>query len=170
MTTKDLLSDSNLHRVDCPDDSRPVMDGELASLKEKIIRRKQAQERHYRGIRGWLSVLMVAGGSLTSLLSGIVQWRDVQGVQGILLLVPRALIAIYGFDVLFLLLCGKPSAPAHAERWVIANLVLSLLIAIVVYAWTWSIAGFIVFLYALGLAPWLPYLQKSKRVAATYRH
>lgn len=170
MTTKDLLSTSNLPRMDDSDESRPVMDSDLASLKEKIIRRKQAQERHYRGIRGWLVVfiLLVAGGSLVSLLSGIIEWRTVQGVPGFLLFVPRALIAIYGFDVLFLLLCGNPSAPSHAARWMIANLVATLVMAIVVYSLTRSIAGFIVFLSALGLAPWIAYLNKSKRVAATY--
>ena len=156
--------------MEYPDEPHPVMDRELASLKEKIIRRRQAQERHHRGIRGWLIVfiLMVAGGSLVSVISGIVEWRAVQGVPGFLLFVPRALIAIYGFDVVFLLLFGNAGAPAHAARWIIANLVMTLVMAIVVYSLNRSVAGFIVFLHALSLAPWIAYLKKSKRVAATY--
>lgn len=170
MTTKDLLSTPDVHRMDAPDRSRPVMDSELASLKEKIVRRKQLEGRHYRGIRGWLTVfiLMVAGGSLVSLFSGIVGLREVQGFPGILLFLSRALIAIYGFDVLYLLLCCNPSAPAHATRWMMANLVLNLFIAITVYSLTKSTAGFIVLLSGLVLALWIPYMEKSKRVATTY--
>ncbi len=157
--------------MDFHDESLPVMDSEIASLKGKIIQRSRAEDRQYRGIRGWLIVfiLSVAGGSLLSLLYGIVEWEEVQGFQGILLFMPRVLIAIYGLDVFVLLLREKPSAPAHAARWVIANFACSLITAVLFYAVTRSTAGFIVFLSTLALAPWIPYLKKSKRVAATYR-
>jgi hypothetical protein len=171
MTAEDLLPATRVHRMDHQDESSHRMDRQLSSLKEKIIKREQAEKQQYRGIRGWLIVfiLMVAGGSLISLLSGIVELREVKGFLGILLFIPQALIAIYGFDVFVLLLCEKPSAPTHAARWMIANAAYNLIMAILVYALTRSTAGFIVFPSALGLTLWLMYLAKSKRVAATYK-
>lgn len=182
MTTEDLLSATRIHRKDYQDEALYIMDSELASrnvpnerknaIKGEIIKQEQMEVQRYQGIRGWLIVfiLIVAGGSFIGLLYGLVELKEVPGFLGILLFISRVLIAIYGFDVMVLLLRKKPNAPAHAARWLIVNFFFSVIVAILVYVLYRNAAVLKVVWSSIGLALWLTYLQKSKRVAATYKY
>jgi hypothetical protein len=180
MTTEDLVSATTVHRKDYQDDALCIMDRELtsrnvpaeqkAAIEKEVVQQEQARERRYRGIRGWLVVfiLMVAGGSLIDLLSGVAALREAQSFVAVLLILPGVLVALYGFMAFVLLLRKKSSAPSHAARWMIVNFFYGLIVAIIVYALTRSTAGFIILPSAAGLLLWLYYLENSKRVAATY--
>lgn len=180
MSTEDLVSATTVHRDDYQPDALSAMDRELASrdvpvdrqqaVEQEILQKEEAVAQRYRGIRGWLIVfiLMVAIGALIRLLTGIAGLMQSQNVLALVLTTPSVLIALYGFVAVVLLLRKKPSAPSHAARWMIANFVYALIVAVIVWALTHDTSGFMVLPSAIGVLLWLAYLENSKRVAATY--
>lgn len=180
MSTEDLVSATTVHREDYQPDALSAMDRELASrdvpidgrqaVEQEILQKEEVVDQKLRGIRGWLIVfiLVVAIGSLVGLLTGIAALMLSQNVLGLLLTLPSVVIALYGFVAVVLLLRKKPSAPSHAARWMIANFVYGLIVAVIVWALTRDTSGFTVLPSPIGVLLWLTYLENSKRVAATY--
>jgi len=181
MPTEDLVSATTVHRDDYQPDALSVMDRELASrdvpvdrqqaVAQEIIQKEVAVDQRHRGIRGWLIVfiLVVAIGSLIGLLSGIYRLvSQSQNILWILLVVLGLLIALYGFVAVVLMLRKKPSGPSHAARWLIADVIYYGIMVLITIESLGVRDRFVVASRVLGLMLWLTYLERSRRVAATY--
>ena len=114
------------------------------------------------GVRGWLLVfiILVIGNSLVSVAIGLAGLKEKPAL--ILMLA----IGVYGIYVSWLLVSRKESAPMHAARWLIAELVLTILYAVLLYMETWETTP--VPAYAIGILAWLFYIKRSNRVKLTY--
>lgn len=182
MTTADLLSATRLSREEYTAEALSIMDREVQSRgvtrdqvqehAESVARQEQENEDRLSGIKGWLTVFitMVGLSATVGLMTGISSLRmSRQFLEGAFLS-PQLLLSAYGFYGLVLLLKRKPQAPFHAERWIFSSLLYTILLLFFghkvisndndVFA--------ITAVFPLGMAFWLHYLIKSKRVAATF--
>ncbi len=143
--------------------TRRNIDSKKKNLTERKVpdTRKLGTQRLI-GVRGWLLVfvVLVLGNSLISIAIGLAGLKEKPAL--ILMLA----IGVYGCYVFGLLVSKKGSAPKHAAGWLIAELVLTILYAVLLYLETRETTP--VPAYAIGILVWLLYLKRSKRVKITY--
>jgi hypothetical protein len=139
-------------------------------IEQKVVTDERSREVSLIGVRGWLIVfcLVVFFNSLCMVGKGIAGLSQAGGPISFILIVPEALLGVYGLFVLFLLLRKRITAPVHASRWLIFCFIYSLLLVIVLSL----IARKLILTGILGASVfalvWLTYIQNSKRVAYTY--
>jgi hypothetical protein len=135
-------------------------------LLQSIDQEDERRLRDLTGVRGWLLffALVVLVNSLPLVFGGVL--RILLNPQVGISSLPWLAVGAYGCYAFVLLVRKRPSAPRHAARWILALFGVLVLHAGFVYLTSRQLV--LMPLFGLPYVLWFEYLQRSKRVAATY--
>jgi hypothetical protein len=193
-----LLRATTVERLDYKPEALALMDQELTrrgvSSSEKESHGKalldvaEEDRKRLAGIKGVLLLFVVvvlvnsialgwvglafAIDAVNLGFKGNLDW----GNASLLFAIPFLILAGYGVFVFYVLLRKRGAAPRHAERFLISILVLIMLVVLVdsldtyLSRHTFSFKGLLLIPGMCWIMPWLAYIDRSNRVANTYRH
>ena len=185
MSTEDLIKAVTIDRKDFKLEAIKLIEKELTlrnvpldqaqEAQKKIEQEEMIKESQLHGVRGWLLIFIIilAVNSIFIIVSGVITLTKIKNMPGFILFISllMPLVGCYGFFSSILLFKRNETAPAHARRWLIANLVCSLLYIIVIFEFSINkyllvLSGVSSLIFAII---WISYLKASRRIALTYQ-